>query len=119
VPSADPDDVVAVVEEQVNAYNARDLERFLAAYAPTVVIVNGSDAVLCDGREAMRPVYGPLFAGHSVLRSDISARLHLGQWVVDEEHVTGVSIVGLRLDVRAIAIYRVAERKIQHVRLLQ
>lgn len=27
-----------VVDEQVQAYNARDLERFLAAYSPDVVI---------------------------------------------------------------------------------
>ena len=55
-------DPVAVVAAQVDAYNARDLDRFLECYSPDAVIEDGSGQVLMRGREAMRGVYGQLFA---------------------------------------------------------
>ncbi len=42
------------IEEQLLAYNARDLERFIATYAPEVVIEDGEDNVLMKGHAQMR-----------------------------------------------------------------
>lgn len=53
-------DPVAVVAAQVDAYNARDVDRFLECYSPDAVIEDGSGKVLMRGREAMRPVYRQL-----------------------------------------------------------
>ncbi len=45
---------VDVVEEQLVAYNARDLERFIATYSPEVVIEDGVGNVLMKGHDQMR-----------------------------------------------------------------
>jgi hypothetical protein len=47
-----PSDPVA---EQLAAYNARDLECFLACYAPDVIVEDGSGARLMEDREAILP----------------------------------------------------------------
>jgi len=49
------------VEEQVEAYNAHDLERFIGCYSPDVVIEDGIGNRLLQGRDAMREMYGLLF----------------------------------------------------------
>ncbi len=107
-----------IVEEQVAAYNARDLERFLSYYAPSAVIRDSSGATLYEGREAMRPVYEPLFSQCPALHVDIPSRLHIGQWVIDEEFVTGIDLPGAPTEMRAIAIYHVVDGMIQRVQFL-
>ena len=59
------------VEEQLAAYNARDLERFLACYAPTVVIEDASNARLMEGHKAMRAAYATLFANSPNLHAEV------------------------------------------------
>jgi hypothetical protein len=103
------------VQEQLEAYNARDLERFLACYSPNVLIEDGAGNVEMVGHSAMRERYGPMFAQHPQLHCQIVTRLRIGEYVVDEER-----IVGRGPDERhAVAIYRVADDKITHVRFLR
>ncbi len=47
-----------IVEEQVQAYIGRDLERFLASYLPDVVIEEGAGNVRMKGHDQMRAIYG-------------------------------------------------------------
>lgn len=117
-PTTDSAVIVAVVQEQVDAYNAHDIDRFLACYAPDVTITDGTGIVLYQGHEAIRAGYGPLFAQNPEMRVEIRARIVVGAWVVDEEHVTGLSAPGMPPEVHAIAVYRVAEGKIAAVQLL-
>ena len=57
------------VEEQLEAYNARDLERFLACYADDVVVEGATGEVVMSGQDAMRRAYGTMFAHfHSEMR---------------------------------------------------
>ena len=42
------------VQEQLDAYNARDLERFLACYHPDAVVEGSAGARLMDGAAALR-----------------------------------------------------------------
>jgi hypothetical protein len=99
-----------VVDRQVEAYNAADLEGFLACYAPEVVIRSGEGEVLNDGLDAMRATYADWFGSLPGLHADILSRMELGEWVVDEEHVTAES-----LDLRALVAYRVRDGLIDHV----
>jgi hypothetical protein len=99
-----------VVSRQVEAYNAADLEGFLACYAPEVVIRSGEGVVLNDGLDAMRATYEDWFGSLPGLRAEILSRLRLGAWVVDEEHVTAED-----LDLRALVAYRVRDGLIDHV----
>ena len=107
-----------VVAAQVNAYNARDLERFLECYAPDATIEDGSGKVLMRGREAMRSLYGQLFAQSPELRCEIRQRIRVGPYVVDEESVSGFHLDGFPTEVHAAAVYRVEGDLIAHVRLL-
>lgn len=77
------------VERQVQAYNERDLEEFIACYAETVVIENGDGEVLMNGQEEMRERYGSLFAGSPSLHGEIVTRIRVGSYIVDEERITG------------------------------
>ena len=99
-----------VVARQVEAYNAADLEGFLACYAPGVMIRSGEGEVLNDGIEAMRATYGGWFGSLPGLHAEVLTRMERGSWVVDEEHVTASG-----LDVRALVAYRVRDGLIDHV----
>ncbi len=104
-----------IVEAQLRAYNAHDLEGFLAWYTEDVVIEDGGGHVLMEGREGMRSQYGPFFVENPALRGEIVDRMQIGAYVVDEELIHGA---GEDL-IRAIAIYRIAGDAIAHVRFLQ
>src|SRR5215216_2770631 len=77
------------VERQVRAYNAHDLDGFIASYAQTVVVEDADGRIVMNGREEMRERYGSLFATTPGLRADIVSRVRVGSYIVDEEHVTG------------------------------
>jgi hypothetical protein len=104
------------VQEQLDAYNAHDLPRFLACYAPDVRIENADGVVMMEGRDAMAPRYGGLFAACPELRADVSTRIRAGDFVVDEEVVTGIP--ARPEPMRTIAVYRVRDGLIVSVRFL-
>jgi hypothetical protein len=106
-----------VIQEQVDAYNARDLERFISAYAPEVVIEDGENHVMGQGHAKLRENYGTLFQSSPELHGRIISRIQVGKYTIDEEEVTGIS--GSSIPVHAVAIYRVEADKIVHVRMLR
>jgi uncharacterized protein (TIGR02246 family) len=85
-------DPVQVVQEQVDAFNARDVEGFVSFYAPDAVIQDGAGNVTMRGRDGIRGAYGPLFAQSPELHVDILKRIHFGSWVIFEEQVTGFNL---------------------------
>lgn len=102
-----------VVDRQVDAYNARDLELFLSFYAPDARLFRlqtGQD--VAAGTEAIRQVYGELFTASPTLRCDVMAREISGPLVVDHELVQGLRGGP---PVRAVAIYEVKDGRIQRV----
>lgn len=106
-----------IIEEQVLAYNARDLDRFIDTYFPDVVIEDGENNVLMRGHEQMRERYGALFEANPQLHGRILTRLEIGKYTVDEEEITGSR--NSPTPIHAIVIYRVEEDKIVHVRMLR
>jgi uncharacterized protein (TIGR02246 family) len=54
-------EVSEVVDAQVEAYFSRDFERFIACYAPDVVITNAAGEVRASGHDALRQMYGGLW----------------------------------------------------------
>jgi len=63
------------VEAQIEAYNARDVDRFLASYAPDVVVQDGAGNTLMQGHDSMRAAYAPFFAEYPELRGEIVHRI--------------------------------------------
>ena len=104
------------VERQVDAYNRRDIDAFLACYAPDTVIEDASGSVVMRGRDAMRTAYSELFRTSPRLRAEVTTRIRIGDHVIDEERVTGRR--GSSDDLRAVAIYHVANDLIDRVRLI-
>lgn len=75
------------VQDQLEAYNAHDLERFMACYSPDAVIRHADGRVLMSGHAEIRARYGKLFAEHPDVTAEVATRIRVGEWVVDEERV--------------------------------
>jgi hypothetical protein len=50
------------VLQQIDAYNDRDLDSFMAAYAEDAVLEDGEGNVLARGHGGIRDLYGELFS---------------------------------------------------------
>lgn len=106
------------VQGQLDAFNNRDLERFLSCYAPDAVIEDADGNVTMRGHEDMRPVYAALFESSPKLHAEVVQRIRSGAFVIDEEHATGITAEGFPPEMRLAVIYRVKDDLIQQVRML-
>ena len=104
----------AVVQLQLERYNAHDLEGFLATYAEDAEIFDLPNTAKPSvaGVAKMREVYGKLFAALPELRCEVGNRLVEGQFVIDQE-ICRESPRGPVF--RASAIYQVEGGKIRRV----
>jgi len=95
---------VDLVQRQLEAYNARDLERFVAEYSDDVQVFRppATDPVLA-GKEAFAAHYASKRFNLPRLHATVVARIVSGNTVVDHEHVAGLQDEM----VEAIAVYRV------------
>lgn len=110
-----PDSPEALVQRQVNAYNARNLEAFLAPYATDVEVRDLDGKVTTKGIEAFRTDYGALFTSHPALHCELKGRVSSGSWVVDEEQVTGLE----PQVIHALAMYEAVNGRIARVRFMK
>jgi hypothetical protein len=94
---------VDIVQRQLEAYNARDLDAFAATYADNVVLYRmPTKEPSTVGKPALRDVYRQRFASPN-LHATILSRMVLGNKVIDHER-----IVGIREEpVEAVAVYEV------------
>lgn len=101
-----------LAQRQLDAYNAHDLEAFVACFAEDVVVRRLVDGeVLLRGRDGLRRAYGPMFEARTV-HARLVARMTLGPIAIDEEDVTGHPSGG---SLRAIAHYEVRDGLIRQV----
>ena len=109
---------VDVVQLQLDAYNARDLDRFCAAFDEDATIVElGATAPSFAGKMAIRERYQSLFTNSPALHSVIVSRMVLGRVVIDHEHVTGRN--GSPDVYEVIAIYEVDGGLIRRVHFVR
>jgi hypothetical protein len=106
------------MQAQLDAFNNRDLEAFLACYAPDVVIEGPDGSVMMRGQEQMRAMYGQLFAQSPSLHCEITRRIRVGSYAIDEEHTTGFVFAGFPEELHAAVVCRLEEERIAHMRLL-
>lgn len=107
-----------IVHEQVAAYNARDVERFLATYHPDTVITLANGTEMMRGHDAMRALYGQLFAQSHHLRCEVPESMDLGRFVVLREIVTGMQLDGFPESLDIGVVYTVDDGLITHVQFL-
>jgi hypothetical protein len=92
-----------IVQAQLDAYNRRDIDAFLAVYDDDIeLILLASNEVFCRGKSCMRDLYEKLFDNHPNLHCKLHARIVCGRFVIDREEVT---IDGAKPPVHAAAIY--------------
>jgi len=80
-----------VVQRQLEAYNAQNVDGFAATYADDVVITRGPDKkVFVQGKQALREAYGKMFAKYPACRARVAERRMEGDNVIiDHEIITG------------------------------
>ena len=103
---------VDVVQRQLDAYNAQDLNAFLETYAPDCVICDLNGAVTQNGRDEIAARYSAMFAQYPQNKARLVNRIHLGDVVIDHEDVTR-GPDGPRLE--AVAVYTVRNGLIARV----
>lgn len=102
-----------IVQAQLDAYNARDIEAFAACYAPGIVVRElATDVVRCTGITEFTRLYREQFSRWPDQRATIVSRQIAGEMVIDTEFVTGVPD---RPDAHVLGIYLVREQRIQRV----
>ena len=100
------------VQRQLDAYNAHDLERFVAEYTDDVRVFRPprTEAVL-SGKPAFAAHYAANRFNLPNLHAEVVNRIVLGNMVVDHERITGLE----PQTIEAIAIYEVIDSRIRTV----
>ena len=101
-----------IVQRQVEAYNDRDLNRFVSTYSEKITVFRmPSIEPSIAGKSQLADFYATQRFNLPGLRAEIVSRIELGNKVIDHERVWGV-----RADpIEVAAIYEVAEGLIQRV----
>ena len=82
---------VEIVQKQVEAYNAHDLEAFAATYAEDAQIFRLPSAEpMISGKDELRIFYGNNRFQAPELHAEIVNRMALGNKVIDHERITGL-----------------------------
>ena len=102
------------VDVHVRAYNEHDLDRFVACFAPDCVIEDARGEVVARGHADIRARFGRVFAESPDIHCEILYRTRVGEYTVDEEHITG------RADgeVRGVVVSHVSDGLIDHQRFI-
>lgn len=113
--SVETDELETIVSEiprraaqaQLDAYNAHDIDAFVACYAEDVVVYDlPSGEETGRGTAWMREVYGDLFERTPERHAAVTSRTVVGNFVFDHELVTGL---GRPEPLIAMAIYQVGD----------
>ncbi|MBD2753209.1 nuclear transport factor 2 family protein [Spirosoma validum] len=106
----------SIVQKQVEAYNARNIDAFLATYADDIELYDLPDKLISRGKEAMRKDYGAFFDKAKSLHCEIVNRIVLNNTVIDHEKVT---VNPQKPPSQAVAIYKVENGLIRKVYFTQ
>ncbi|GHB23643.1 nuclear transport factor 2 family protein [Mongoliitalea lutea] len=101
-----------LAQAQLDAYNNRDLEAFLIPYADDVKVFEFPDKLQYTGKSRMSEIYGRMFVRTPDLHCHLVNRMVMGNTVIDQELVT---IDKSQAPIRAIAIYKIENKKISEV----
>ena len=82
----------AVVQKQLDAYNAKDLYGFMATMSETVALYEfGQETPAAMGFESVKEIYSNLFKNSPNLHSTLVNRIVMGNKVIDHESIVGRS----------------------------
>ena len=110
-----PNSPEILVQQQLNAYNLRNMEAFLEPYSDSVELYNFPNQLMSKGKEEMRKGYTDMFKNITSLHCQVTERMVQGNTVIDHETVMGFGAKPLK----AIAIYKIEKGKIAKVYFIQ
>jgi len=115
----DPDTLIRVTpailaQQQLNAYNLRNIDAFLEPYADNVEVFRYPDKLIMKGKEEMRKSYTELFQSTPGLHCELVGRIVQGNIVIDKERVKFDDSI-----LEAVAIYHVEKGRISKVYFIQ
>ncbi len=103
----------AVVQKQLEAYNARDVDTFVSCYSTDVEVLDfPSGELICRGKSFFTARYRQLFEENPRLCCTLLSRIVIGNRVVDEESVAKDA---QDARVHAAVIYEVIDEQICRV----
>lgn len=105
-----------LVQEQLDAYNNRDIEAFLKPYHDSVEVYMFPNRLLYKGKATMRTEYTGMFQNTPDLHCKIICRMVLGNKIIDEESVV---FNKNKPPLHASAVYTIAGDKIVAVHFVQ
>ncbi|ARU62954.1 hypothetical protein CBW65_19675 [Tumebacillus avium] len=112
-------DITLPAQRQLEAYNNRDIEAFMACYAQDIVVEDAEGNILMQGWENMYKSYAAMFEQSPELHCKLVSRIAVGNYVLDEENVTGHAKRSPGEVSHVVAVYRIADDLIQHVRFIR
>lgn len=104
-----------LAQQQLNGYNARNIDAFMEPYSEDVELYVFPSKLISKGKEAMRKSYSAMFEKAPDLHCEIKSRIVNGNFVIDQESVSGMRKNG---KVEATAIYEIKDNKISKVYFL-
>ena len=107
-----------LIDNEVEAYRDRDLDRYLSFFAEDVVVTDFEGNVLMQGIDGLRSNYEPLFENSPDLTVDIVSRIESGVFVVDLEHLDGFIHPPYPRTFEAACIYQVRDGMISAMKIL-
>jgi len=102
----------AVVQVQLEAYNARDLNRFTAVYADAIRVFRPpAQAPAIEGKAAFAEYYRTQRFNCAGLHAEVRKRIVMGNKVIDHERISGLRESAFE----AAAVYEVVDGLIRTV----
>lgn len=99
-----------IIQKQLDAYNSRDIDTFVACHAPNAQLYSFSEKEpFVKGQEQIKATYSEIFKTSPILYSKLINRMVMGNKVIDHEEITGRKGVDI---LELIAIYEVDDTTI-------
>jgi imidazolonepropionase-like amidohydrolase len=103
-----------IVQRQVNAYNARDIDAFVSTYSEDVQIYDEKGKLLITGHEQLRKEYANYFKTVPNLHCEIVNRIVYNNKVIDKEKIRAGKDIFY-----GVALYEVTKGKIVKVSFIE
>lgn len=103
-----------LIQKQLDAYNAKDLEAFMAMYTEGVQLYNYPNELLSEGKDQMRKDYVTWFEHAPDLKATVKKRIVIGNKVIDEEQIMANGKI-----FNTVAIYEIQNGRIGKVTFIQ
>ncbi len=108
----------AIVQQQLEAYNAHDIKAFLATYDKDAEIIEYPSKLLMKGWPQIEAFYANKRFNDPILHATIAKRIVLGAIVIDHEQVRRTLPEGPGMG-EVVAMYEIQEGKIVRVTIMR